>query len=82
MTKASVRGMDTIQNFLTSDTAPEEIQALQLYPSQFFLGGASKRGWTTWTTASVDQRLRYNYIITHHLTRFFQGYWNFTCCDG
>ena len=59
MTKASVRGMDTIQNFFTSDTAPEEVQALQLNPSQFFLGGASKRGWTTWTTAAVDQRSNY-----------------------
>ena len=56
MTKASIRGMDTITNFLTSDTAPEEIQSLELNPTQFFLGGASKRGWTTWTTASVDPR--------------------------
>ena len=57
MTKGAVKAMDTVTNFLTSDTAPEEIQALHLNPSQFFVGGASKRGWTTWTTAAVDPRV-------------------------
>ena len=57
MTKGAVKAMDTVQNFLMSDSAPEEIQDLNLSPAKFFVGGASKRGWTTWTTASVDPRV-------------------------
>ncbi|CAF0920128.1 unnamed protein product [Rotaria sordida] len=46
MTKAVVRAMDTIEQFFKQQhiTVPEE----------FVIGGASKRGWTTWTTAAVD----------------------------
>jgi len=44
MTKAVVRAMDTVQVF---------------YPtiSGFVVAGASKRGWTTWTTAAADARV-------------------------
>jgi len=57
MTKAAVKAMDAINYFLTDDTAPEELQGLGLNPNKFIVGGASKRGWTTWTTATVDPRV-------------------------
>ena len=57
MTKAAVRAMDTITEFLTSPTAPQEIQDLNSNPSQFIVAGASKRGWITWIVASVDPRI-------------------------
>ncbi|CAF1488253.1 unnamed protein product [Adineta ricciae] len=48
MTKAVVRAMDTIEQFLQQEhlTVPQE----------FVIGGASKRGWTTWTTAAIDNK--------------------------
>jgi len=50
MTKAVVRAMDTIQHFL----APFQ----HVIPvKNFIVSGASKRGWTTWTTAAVDKRV-------------------------
>lgn len=52
MTKAVVRAMDTVQDFCkTQLPAPIEIK-------DFVVGGGSKRGWTTWTTAAVDTRVR------------------------
>ena len=49
MTKAIVRAMDTVSEY-TADTLG--------YPvDRFVLAGASKRGWTTWTTAAVDDRV-------------------------
>lgn len=54
MVKSAVRGMDAIQAFYrensrTSKTPPTI--------SRFTLMGASKRGWTTWLTAAVDERV-------------------------
>ncbi|CAF1622101.1 unnamed protein product [Rotaria magnacalcarata] len=46
MTKASVRAMDAVQQFAK--------QLGVAVPQKFLIGGASKRGWTTWTTAAVD----------------------------
>lgn len=51
MTKAAVRAMDTITAFCaTSGPAPARVD-------KFFVAGGSKRGWTTWTTAAVDNRV-------------------------
>lgn len=51
MTKAVVRAMDTISDFCArSADAPSKI-------ARFVVSGASKRGWTTWTTAAVDPRV-------------------------
>ncbi|MBN2272394.1 MAG: PhoPQ-activated pathogenicity-related family protein [Sedimentisphaerales bacterium] len=51
MTKAVVRAMDTIQSYVPTVTSPSAaIDA-------FVVAGASKRGWTTWTTAAVDSRV-------------------------
>jgi PhoPQ-activated pathogenicity-related protein len=51
MTKAAVRAMDTITAFCGS---PE---GGGIAVDKFVVGGASKRGWTTWTTAAVDKRV-------------------------
>lgn len=51
MTKSAVRAMDTITNLLASEQAGgHEVD-------QFVVAGGSKRGWTTWTTAIVDNRV-------------------------
>lgn len=48
MTKAVVRAMDTITKFCGGRHVAVD---------RFIVGGASKRGWTTWTTAAVDKRV-------------------------
>lgn len=49
MVKASVRAMDTI----TAAAAQHAGKTID----RFIVGGASKRGWTTWLTAAVDPRV-------------------------
>ena len=49
MTKAVVRAMDAVQE-MAADEAGLKIE-------HFVVSGASKRGWTTWTTAAVDDRV-------------------------
>ena len=51
MTKAAVRAMDTVTNLLASS------QGGGIKVEQFVVAGGSKRGWTTWTTAIVDDRV-------------------------
>lgn len=51
MTKATVRAMDTVTAFCVS------AQGGGVKVSGFVVSGASKRGWTTWTTAAVDKRV-------------------------
>lgn len=51
MTKASVRAMDTVTAFLATPAGGN------VKIDHFYVGGASKRGWTTWTTAAVDKRV-------------------------
>ncbi|MBI2425616.1 MAG: PhoPQ-activated pathogenicity-related family protein [Candidatus Hydrogenedentes bacterium] len=51
MTKASVRAMDAVQEFMASGAGG------QIAIKDFVVAGASKRGWTTWTTAAVDKRV-------------------------
>jgi PhoPQ-activated pathogenicity-related protein len=50
MVKGVVRAMDAIQAFM-----PRQLKA---QVSGFVLSGASKRGWTTWLTPAVDDRVR------------------------
>jgi PhoPQ-activated pathogenicity-related protein len=50
MTKAVVRAMDTIQEFSRTLRGVPAVE-------NFMVAGASKRGWTTWTTAAVDKRV-------------------------
>ncbi len=49
MTKATVRAMDAVQQFL-------EEKGVEI--RDFVVTGASKRGWTTWLTAAVDPRVK------------------------
>src|SRR5437899_9106319 len=51
MTKAAVRAMDTITAFCASEAGG------RVNVDKFFVAGGSKRGWTTWTTAAVDNRV-------------------------
>jgi PhoPQ-activated pathogenicity-related protein len=51
MTKAAVRTMDTVTSFAASKNGGNH------RVDRFVVVGASKRGWTTWTTAAVDPRV-------------------------
>ena len=67
MTKAAVRAMDAIQQFI-DDRHDHEIR-------DFVVIGASKRGWTTWLTAAVDPRVKAILpasIDVHNLERQFE----------
>ena len=51
MTKSAVRAMDAVTAFAASpEGGGNKVE-------RFVVSGASKRGWTTWTTAAVDQRV-------------------------
>jgi PhoPQ-activated pathogenicity-related protein len=52
MTKSAVRAMDTVTDFCSTDKGG------QVSVRDFVVAGGSKRGWTTWTTAAVDKRVR------------------------
>jgi PhoPQ-activated pathogenicity-related protein len=51
MTKAAVRAMDTVTAFCSTPAGGN------VKVAKFIVTGASKRGWTTWTTAAVDKRV-------------------------
>ncbi len=51
MTKSAVRAMDAITEFASSPAGGG------VAVEKFVVAGGSKRGWTTWTTAAVDDRV-------------------------
>jgi PhoPQ-activated pathogenicity-related protein len=51
MTKSAVRAMDTVTAFCASADGGG------LVVDRFVVAGRSKRGWTSWTTAAVDDRV-------------------------
>ncbi|NDD65172.1 MAG: PhoPQ-activated pathogenicity, partial [Acidobacteria bacterium] len=53
MTKAAVRALDTITAFAGSTENGKPAVKVD----RFIVSGGSKRGWTTWTTAAVDDRV-------------------------
>ncbi|MCC6144535.1 MAG: PhoPQ-activated pathogenicity, partial [Candidatus Hydrogenedentes bacterium] len=78
MTKAAVRAMDAVSDFVATQFGGA------LAVNSFVVSGASKRGWTAWTTAAVDPRvvavapmvidlLNLNPSFTHHYAAL--GYW-------
>ncbi|MBY5956917.1 PhoPQ-activated pathogenicity-related family protein [Membranicola marinus] len=50
MTKAAVRAMDAITDLTQKENKTNTIK-------KYVVAGASKRGWTTWTTGAVDKRV-------------------------
>jgi PhoPQ-activated pathogenicity-related protein len=80
MTKAVVRAMDTLTAFR------KPVASI----TRFAVAGASKRGWTTWTTAAVDKRVfaaiplvmdELNFVKNvHHHFRAYGG-WSFALND-
>ncbi len=50
MTKTAVKAMDVIQDFAKKD--------LNKTVNGFVVAGGSKRGWTTWLSSAVDQRVK------------------------
>jgi len=50
MAKSAVRAMDAVQAFVEEESK-EKIE-------KFVVGGASKRGWTTWLAGAVDPRVK------------------------
>lgn len=78
MTKAAIRALDTIQTYASEN--------LGLDIEKFLVAGASKRGWTTWTTGIVDTRvvaivpmvmdlLNFHESVHHHFRSL--GGWTF-----
>ncbi len=51
MVKGAVKAMDAIQEFLKSEAGGK------VTVDEFVVAGGSKRGWTTWLTGAVDQRV-------------------------
>ena len=51
MTKSAVRAMDTVTSFCASEKGGK------VTVNKFVVAGGSKRGWTTWATAIVDDRV-------------------------
>lgn len=51
MAKSAVRAMDTVQEYLSS------LDSGSLDIDKFVVSGGSKRGWTTWLSAAVDERV-------------------------
>src|SRR5947207_15701648 len=51
MTKSVVRAMDAVTSFCAG------AEGGKIKIDGFVVTGASKRGWTTWTTAAVDKRV-------------------------
>jgi len=83
MTKATVRAMDTVSAFNQQVLHKGAI-------TRFAVAGASKRGWTTWTTAAVDRRVimamplvmdELNFVknVRHHYQAY--GGWSFALND-
>jgi PhoPQ-activated pathogenicity-related protein len=83
MTKAAVRAMDTLTQFVN--------QKIGTNPQKYIVAGASKRGWTTWVTSAVDKRVvaaipmvmdDLNFVKNvHHHFRAYGGAWSYALQD-
>jgi PhoPQ-activated pathogenicity-related protein len=76
MVKAVIRGMDLIQEFFRQRSWGREIVR------EFVLTGHSKRGWTAWLTAAMDERVvgiaptSYDLLNTPEQTALQETYWD------
>lgn len=86
MTKAAVRSMDAVTDFLTN-----QLPELNCDPESYIVMGGSKRGWATWLTAAVDaSRVKaivpivldaINFVaVEHHHYRSYGG-WSYAMVD-
>ena len=57
MTKAAVKAMDAITEICKQEEYRFGDSEEERQINHFSVGGASKRGWTTWMTAAVDKRV-------------------------
>ena len=85
MTKAVVRAMDAVQEFSRQHSNVPDI-------NHFVVGGASKRGWTTWTVGAVEYDKRVIAIVpivmdalnlvknVNHMWQAY-GFWSFAWED-
>lgn len=84
MVKSATRAMDTVSAVL----ATEEIGSIEV--EKFIVSGGSKRGWTTWLTAVVDERvvaivpvvfdvLNMRKSMKHHFSAY--GFWSASLGD-
>jgi PhoPQ-activated pathogenicity-related protein len=58
MTKAARLALDTIDAVFKDNRLSMDLSHMRAPIDQFLISGASKRGWTTWTLASVDKRVK------------------------
>ena len=58
MTKAARLAMDTVDAVFKDKRLEMGLSDMRNPIDQFFVTGASKRGWTTWTISSVDKRVK------------------------
>ena len=79
MVKSAVRAMDAITSFFDSNEAFESTEV-----DRYVVAGASKRGWTAWMTAAMDERviavapividvLNVRESMEHHFSAY--GFW-------
>ena len=72
MTKAAVRAMDTVTDFLG------KLAGGPVKVKNFVVAGASKRGWSTWSVAQVDPRvvaIAPLVIDTLNVPQTFESHW-------
>ncbi len=72
MTKSVVRAMDALQEFCAAlEDNPVDLESFMIF-------GGSKRGWTTWSTAAVDDRVHAISPVVINLLNMipsFQHHW-------
>lgn len=74
MTKSATKALDAMQQILPKYTIGGKAV------TKFAVGGASKRGWTTWLASAVDSRVAVAIPIVLdalHVSAFFERQWTF-----
>ena len=58
MTKAARLAIDTIDGVFKENRLSMGLSHMRSPIDKFYITGASKRGWTSWTIAAVDKRVK------------------------